>query len=66
MWVSTLALTLTDCMTQGINFFILQLLICKVDTYLDLPQEIGARVKELMCLLSSVPGTLSKQALYEC
>jgi len=54
MWVSTLALTLTKCMTQGINFSGLQLLICKVDMYL--PQEIGARIKERMCLLRSVRG----------
>ena len=44
MWVSTLALTVTKRMTQGINFSGLQLLICKVDVYL--PQEIGARIKE--------------------
>lgn len=44
MWVSTLALTVTKRMTQGINFSGLQLLICKVDMYL--PQEIGARIKE--------------------
>lgn len=62
MWVSNLALTLTDC-TEGMNFSVFQLLICKVGMYLCLPQAIGARIKELMCTLGTVPGAQDASAL---
>lgn len=45
MWVWTLTLILTDCVTWGINLSLLQLLTCKVGMLLSLPQEIGTRIK---------------------
>lgn len=44
----------TKYKTQGNNFSGLQLLVCQVD--MSLPQGTGSRIKELMCLLRSVPG----------
>lgn len=63
MWVSNLALTLTDCMTEGMNFSVFQLLICKVGMYLCSPQAMGARIEELMCTLGTVPGAQDASAV---